>query len=387
MRATIFAAAAIVAAGGVLFHPNAQRGSQPDDVEVRAIDAPAIPLPPEAATAQVRKFSFIVYGDTRSQGPSRSGEPAPDGQEIQKNHSAVVEAMLKRTRTLARGEFPVRFVVSTGDAVLYGPNGTMWNVSYIPVVDRLTREGGLPFFFAPGNHDTTTRPVGDPERNHGLRNTLSAMSRLMPPDGSPRRLDGYATFSFGYGNAFFILLDSNIATDATQLTWVTSQLEHLDRSRYRHVFAVFHHPPFDSGAHGGPILEPESAAIRAVYLPLFRKHHVRMTLCGHDHLYDHFVERYVDAGRNYRLDHLVTGGGGAPTYTYKGEPDLQMYLQENASARVRVEHLARPGLTVEDNPNHFVVIRVDGAKLSLEVVAARSKPFRPYGRTHRARLT
>lgn len=380
MRATVFAVAAIVAVGGLLFHPTAQRGISPDDVEVRAIAAPSVPLPPEAATARVKKFSFIVYGDTRSRGPSQPGELPPDGREIQQKHSAVVDAMLATTRTLAPSDFPVRFVVSSGDAVLYGPNGKMWNVSYVPVVERITRDGGLPFFFAPGNHDTTARPAGDPERSHGLRNTLSAMSRLMPPDGSLRRLDGYPTFSFGYGNSFFVLLDSNIATDETQLAWVISQLEHLDRSRYPNVFAVFHHPPFDSGAHGGPILEPESAAIRAVYLPLFRKHHVRMTLCGHDHLFDHFVERYVDNGKNYRIDHLVSGGGGAPTYTYHGEPDLELYLKENAAARVRVEHLARPGSTIEDNPNHFVVVRVDGTKLSLEVVAAKREPFRPYGR-------
>ena len=58
----------------------------------------------------------------------------------------------------------------------------------------------------------------------------------------------------------------------------------------------------------------------------FRKHHVRMTIGGHDHLLDHFVERYDDERRTYRMDHIVSGGGGAPTYTYRGEPDLQAYL-------------------------------------------------------------
>lgn len=380
MRRTIVAAAALVTAGGIVFHASAQRGIPADDVHVRAIEPPARPLPSESETARVRKFSFIVYGDTRSAGPSRSGEPPPDGRVVQQRHSAVVDAMLETVPSLARTDFPVRFVVSTGDAVLYGPNGTMWNVSYVPVAERITRTAGLPLFFAPGNHDVTTRVAGDPEREHGLRNTLSAMSRLMPPDGSPRRLEGYPTYSFGYGNSFFILLDSDIATDEKQLTWVTMQLEGLNRSRYPNVFAVFHHPPFDSGAHGGPIVEPESAAIRAVYLPLFRKHHVRMTLCGHDHLLDHFVERYEDRGAAYRMDHLVTGGGGAPTYTYRGEPDLEMYLQQNAAQRVRVEHLAKPGPSIADNPHHFVVVRVDGTKLSLEVVAADATPFLPYGR-------
>jgi len=379
MSKTILATAALLAAGGLLFHPSAQQANQPDEVRVRPIEPPAHPLPPEAETARVKKFAFFVYGDTRSQGPSRSGEPAPDGRELQQPHSAVVDAMLETAQSLARTDFPVRFVVSSGDAVLYGLNGTMWNVSYVPVVERLTRQAGLPLFFAPGNHDVTTRPAGDPDREHGVRNTLQAMSNLMPRDGSPRRLDGYVTFSFGYGNSFFILLDSQIATDEKQLAWVTNQLERLNRSRYPNVFAVFHHPPFDSGQHGGPLLEPESAAIRAVYLPLFRRHHVRMTLCGHDHLLDHFVERYEDQGKAYRMDHLVSGGGGAPTYVYRGEPDLEMYLRENAAQRVRVEHLAKPGVAIQDNPHHFVIVRVDGTKLSLEVVTGPPVPYLPYG--------
>ena len=367
-----------------MVRPVAQRG-EPDEVQVRAIEAPPHPLPPETETARVSKFAFFVYGDTRSPGPSRSGEPAADGREIQRAHSAVVDAMMEAAHSLERTDFPVRFVIQTGDAVLYGPTGAMWNVSYSPVVERLTRQAGLSFFLTAGNHDVTRRPAGDPERERGVRNTLRAMANFMPSDGSPRRLDGYVTYSFGYGNSFFLVLDSNIATDAKQLTWVTAQLEGLDRRRYRNVFAVFHHPPFDSGQHGGPLLEPESAAIRAVYLPLFHKHHVRMTLCGHDHLLDHYVERYDDQGKSYRMDHLVTAGGGAPTYVYHGEPDLELYLRENAAQHVRVEHLAKPGPTIEDNPHHFVIVRVDGTKLSLEVVTGPRVPYLPYG-TRRVEL-
>ena len=380
MRRTVVALATLLTAIGLSDRPSAQRGNQLDDVQVRPIEPPAHPLPPEAETARVKKFAFFVYGDTRSPGPSRSGEPPLDGREIQGPHGAVADAMIATARSLAGTDFPVRFIVSTGDAVLYGPNGTMWNVSYVPIIERLTRQAGLPFFYAPGNHDVTVHPIGDAEREHGLRNTLRAMSKLIPADGTPRRLSGYPTFSFGYGNSFFILFDSDIATDEKQLSWVTDQLEGLDRSRYPNVFAVFHEPPFDSGQHGGPILEPESAAIREVYLPLFRKHHVRMTLCGHDHLLDHFVERYEDRGKTYRMDHLVSGGGGAPTYVYKGEPDLQRYLQQNAEQQVRIEHLIKPGSTVEENPHHFVIIRVDGTKLSLEVVPGPATPYLPYGR-------
>jgi hypothetical protein len=110
-------------------------------------------------------------------------------------------------------------------------------------------------------------------------------------------------------------------------------------------------------------------------MPLFRRHHVALLIAGHDHLFDHWVERYEDRGKKYRMDQIVTGGGGAPIYAYDGEPDLTAYRE---ASRVTVEHLAKPGLTAAENPHHFVVIRVDGDRLSLEVVGSGAD-FAPYG--------
>jgi len=205
----------------------------------------------------------------------------------------------------------------------------------------------------------------------------------MPAEGSRRRLAGYPTYAVGYGNLFAIAIDSNIASDPTQLAWVTEQLDRLDRTRYRHLVAFFHHPVFSSGPHGGPAhLEPPTIAIRESYMPLFRRHHVGLIIAGHDHLFDHWIERYADKdGRRHRIDQVITGGGGAPVYVYGGEPDLREYLTTYASERVTVEHLARPGPTPADNPHHFIVIQVDGDRVSLEVVGSGAK-FAPYnGRT------
>jgi len=358
-------------------------------VAVRPIEPPATPLASEAASASVTRFSFMAYGDTRSGGTA--GVPG-DGDVVHPEHSRVVDRMIAKAGELASTPFPLRFVLQSGDAVLRGQNGAMWNVSFSPIIDRLTKGANIPYFFSVGNHDVTSMPPGDPQRALGLHNTLTAMSKVMPPEGSPRRLSGYPTYAFGYGNAFFIALDSNVASDPVQLAWVTDQLERLDRARYRHVVAFFHHPPFSSGPHGGasaaPMpgtgqkapdrLEPQTVAIRAMYVPLFRKYHVRLMVCGHDHLYDHFVEHYVDNGVSYRMDSLVTGGGGAPFYPYVGEPDLRGYLAANAAQGVRVDHLTRPGTTADENPHHFVVVQVDGDRLSLEVVGTGTAVYAPY---------
>jgi hypothetical protein len=220
------------------------------------------------------------------------------------------------------------------------------------------------------------------------------MAKLIPAEGSPRRLSGYPTYAFGYGNLFAIAIDSNIAADPLQLEWVTDQLRHLDRTRYRHVILFFHHPLFSSGPHGGASgvptaaaadapdnVEKQTAAMRELYGPLCRSFHVRMTIAGHEHLFDHWVERYSDTGETYRRDDLVTGGGGAPTYLYRGEPDVHQYLASGAAQSVRIEHLMRPGSTAAANPHHFVVVQVDGDRLSLEVIGSGPDVYKPYGGT------
>jgi len=355
---------------------------------VTPIAPPATPLATEAASAAVTRFSFLAYGDTRSSGLA---DVPGDGEIIHPEHARVMDGMIAKVRDLARTPFPVRFVLQSGDAVLRGQNAAMWNVSFSPIIERLTRGANIPYFFSVGNHDVTGMPGGDPGRALGLHNTLTAMSKLMPPEGSPRRLGGYPTYAFGYGNAFFIAFDSNIASDPIQFAWVADELEHLDRARYHHVVVFFHHPPFSSGPHGGasgePMpgtgqkapdrIEPATTAIRTMYVPLFRKHHVDLIVSGHDHLFDHWVERYVDNGVTYRMDSLVTGGGGAPIYAYVGEPDLRAYVAAGAAQNVRVEHLVKPGAPA-DNPHHFVVVQVDGDRLSLEVIGTGPTAYTPY---------
>ena len=288
---------------------------------VRAIAPATRPLPPEEASASVSRFSYIVYGDTRGR---------RDGLEIQYEHSLVVDGVLEAIKRLEATDYPVRFIMQTGDAVFNGGDPGQWNASFVGLINRLTTEGGVPYFMAPGNHDlTAAEELDNPQRQQGLRNYLDALSHLIPSDGAHRRLSGYPTYAFGYGNTFVVALDSNIANDRTQYQWVKGQLEGLDRKRYVNVVAIFHHPVFSSGLHGGSKVEAPSAALRSRYMPLFRAHHVKLLFAGHDHLFEHWVESYVDSTGRHRMDLVVTGGGGAPLYTYEGEPDLTQYLRSN----------------------------------------------------------
>ena len=316
------------------------------------------------------KFSFIAYGDTRGR---------HDGTELQAEHALVVESMLATIKAAAVTD-PIKFVLQSGDAVVNGSIAAQLAVSYVPLINRLTQTGGVPYFLSVGNHDVgNSVDLADPRRLAGLRNYLTVNANLIPADGSPRRLKGYPTYAFGYGNTFFVAFDSDIPDDAVQFNWVKAQLEGLNRRRYVHIALFFHHPAFSSGPHGGSTLERQATSIRSRWMPLFRQHHVRLLLTGHEHLYEHWVERYTDASGVHRLDQIVSGGGGAPLYAYEGEPDLRGYLNANAAQKVAVQHLVRPSLDPGANPFHYVVVHVDGANISLEVIGVDwGKNFAPY---------
>lgn len=359
-------------------------GQQPAPAQrpdtVHAILPPATPIPPEAASARMTRFSFVVYGDTRGR---------RDGVDVQYEHAMVVESMVRTITSLRNGPGPVKFVLQSGDAVVNGRDPAQWNVSFVGLVNGITRTGGVPYFLAPGNHDVTSASdLNAPGRREGLRNYLSAMAKLIPADGATRRLAGYPTYAFAYGNTFVLAIDSNIADDSTQFAWARRQLEGLDRRRFTHIVAFFHHPPFSSGPHGGPTVERQAASMRQLWMPLFRRHTVDLVFTGHEHLFEHWVERWRDArGRWHRMDQIVSGGGGAPIYTYTGEPETRSYLAAGVADSLRLQHLVKPGPNAGDNPYHYVVVHVDGARVWMEVIGVDwGRAFAPY-RTARAVLS
>jgi hypothetical protein len=343
---------------------------------VRPIAGPLMPLPPEEATSRLEQVSLIVYGDTRG-GPT-------DGITEHPIHAELMDQMLDVIRVRANTDRAIRFVLQTGDAVLRGNDAHMWNVSYTPIIERLTRHAGVPYFLTLGNHDVL--PVGRDGGASGRDNSLRAMSNLYPPVGSARRLGDSATFAFGIGGVFVLTIDSNAAADPQQLAWASAQLESLDRRRYKTVVAFLHHAPYTSGPHGVAV-EAATLAVRNQWMPLLRRHHVRLLLAGHEHFFERWVERYRDGSRSYRLDIMVTGGGGAPTYSFRGEPDLTAYLAAGAAQQLQVEHLVRPAPTNDGNPNHFVIIDIDDGDVYEEVVALDGRPFTPFDGRAREKMT
>src|SRR4051794_37504755 len=63
-------------------------------VTVTPIEPPATPLPAEAASASITRYSFLAYGDTRTGAtPSDADAPNPE-------HTAVMDGMLAKIKEL-----------------------------------------------------------------------------------------------------------------------------------------------------------------------------------------------------------------------------------------------------------------------------------------------
>jgi hypothetical protein len=88
-----------------------------------------------------------------------------------------------------------------------------------------------------------------------------------------------ANYSFDYGDAHFLCLDSNRYADPNDSilqTWIAGDLSTTDA---QWKFVVFHHPPFNVGN------EHYDVQHMRVLSPLFEAHGVDIVLSGHEHNY------------------------------------------------------------------------------------------------------
>ena len=228
-------------------------------------------------------WRMVVYGDNRS-------NPV--------THARNVEQIMRLDPGL---------VINTGDLVAAGSRYEQWKTQYFDPLRGLAEHVAL--FPCLGNHE---------------QNAIHYYNYHSLPDEQ-----GEVYYSFDYGNAHFIALNSN-ARDAPfqrgdpQTEWLIADLEaHRDATW---TFVFFHHPLFRAHATRG--VTPQ----RWVWQPIFDQYGVDLVITGHDH---HYMRSYPigkyrgEPGRG--VYHLISGGGGAPTYP--------MTPKAHAASRRRTHHI------------------------------------------------
>ncbi|MFN7928789.1 MAG: metallophosphoesterase [Blastocatellia bacterium] len=349
-----------------------------DNIPVQAIKAPRTPLPTEAASASVTEIFIALSTATRAGGAMAS--------ELQYEHSLIINSMVAQIKlekdvvscALRFAKRRWRSEWCDGEAVEHQ--------LHIDLINKLTQDGGVPYFLAPGNHDVSSADTHDAERRQpGLKNYYAANAELLPRDGSLRRLSDYPVFSFGYGNTFVLAFDSNIAGDEKQFAWVKAQLDGLDKRRYKSIIVYSHHPAFPLAR---TVAHTSRNRHKLFVIAICRSFAsiVKIFFNGHEHMFEHWVERYEDSTGKHRLDHVLSGGGGAPLYAYAGDPDIRPYVKQYEAEKVSLERIAKPPAEPGGGAYHYVMVQVDGEDIKLEVVGLDwGRDFQPY-RSNKASL-
>jgi acid phosphatase type 7 len=239
----------------------------------------ALTRPLEFATPGAGAFSFINFAD--------SGEGNND-------QLALRLQMVQES---------VSFAIANGDLAYELATYASIEANYYGVYQEMMTQ--IPFFASLGNHEYLTQ------------NALPTLaSRVTPTAGVPQS-DWGRYYSFDWGNAHFVALDSNAPLDAAvagtgpMLAWLANDLQNTTKF-WKIVF--FHHPGFATGTHQN---EPPAGEVRQGIVPILEQYGVQLVFNGHEHTYQRTYELLagqVVAPNSGGVVYVTSGGGGADPY-------------------------------------------------------------------------
>ncbi len=151
--------------------------------------------------------------------------------------------------------------------------------------------------------------------NHEFYNSSAVVYDKYRPYPYPNPDDG-KYWSYDYGPAHIVILDTvsyeypdDYDISPTQLAWLESDLQATNK---RWKFLVFHNPGWTAGHSPGYEWQNQNNLnIQTRIQPLCEVYGVDVVFCGHYHYYARFDVNGVQ--------HVITGGGGAPFQPGAGE--------------------------------------------------------------------
>ena len=253
------------------------------------------------ATDSTKKVSFYMYGDTRS-------DP--------KSHDLVARGVMNE---IAKDPISATFIVSSGDLVSNGESESKWDSEFFDAkYSNLSNMfANLPYLASLGNHAGNGK--------------LFAKYYPYPMYNANRFY-----YSFDYGPVHFTILDqfANYSKGSTQYNWIRNDLA---SSSKKWKIVLLHMPGWSAGGHGN------NADVQNIIQPLCKQYGVSMVVAGHNHYY---ARADVDG-----VQHITTGGGGAPLYEPKSNhPKVLKYEKTYHFIKV----------TIDNNKLHFKAIRPNG---------------------------
>jgi hypothetical protein len=182
-----------------------------------------------------------------------------------------------------------------------------------------------------------------------------------------------AYYSFDYGNAHFVCLDSHgtsRSSSGAMANWLRNDLANNSKTW---TIAFWHHPPYSKGSHDSDS-ETQLVEMRQNLGPILEEAGVDLVLAGHSHAYERskFIDSHYGGSSTFSASaHVVQGGdgrvGGNGAYTKSSLTPVghkgAVYVVAGSSGQASGGLLNHPAMYVSLNNLGSVVLDIDGARL------------------------
>lgn len=201
------------------------------------------------------------------------------------------------------------FVLQLGDNADYGGEDAEFQRAMFEVYQAgLCR---MPLWSCLGNHDVLSIPETGRDYPYFLIYVFPTAAEC---GGCPSGSERY--FSFDWGNAHFISLDSKLSDRSPTGPMAAWLRQDLAGSAATWIVACFHHPPYSKGAHDSDT-EAAMVQMRANILPILETGGVDLVLSGHSHCYERsmLLDGHYGTSNPLAAGMIVDGGDGRTTGT------------------------------------------------------------------------
>jgi hypothetical protein len=229
------------------------------------------------------------------------------------------------------------FTIFSGDIVNSGNSATDWDNWFNN--GKTFIENNL-IFHSLGNHDAASVPT--------YQNVFE-----LPKSAIENGTNLY--YSFAYGDAVFISLNSEDPANVEQYNWLLSTLKANAAKKWKIIF--FHRPFYTVGAHAG-----EMDSYFNTWWKAFDDYGVDLIVNGHDHMYERTkplnrnvsttvpVAQYGSEPGQGRCE-IVCGGAGAPLYSGKANWFIEVFHSKYNLCKFDVTKNSICNTTFDNNGN------------------------------------
>jgi hypothetical protein len=230
-----------------------------------------------------------------------------------------------------------------------------------------------------GNHEASS---SDSPTQSGPHYEIFTLPKQGEAGGVPSNTEAY--YSFDYGAARFIALDSHDtsrATNGAMMNWLRADLADAAARGREWIVVFWHHPPYTKGSHDSDVASDSGGRMRdmrEIALPIIEAAGADLQLAGHSHSYERtpLLHGHYGTSNTYNPATMaIDSGDGDPNGdgAYVKPPGIApdsgtVYVVAGGSGEIKGGALNHAAAAVSLNVGGSLIIDIDGSRLDARYI-------------------